>query len=226
MTVTLPQPQAEHRSTRSARRVDWLLLVAVTGLVILADQLSKRYIVAHLAFGESWMPLDAIEPLFRFTHVRNTGAAFGIFPEGGTVFLIVAIIVSGIIIYYYRQLPHHALLLRLALGLQLGGALGNVIDRVRLGYVVDFMHVEYIPVFNVADSCIVLGVALLALEILREERRLAREKQASPARRRGARRTRRRRTRSPADRRVLPKIQAGGRSLLPVLLSVDAVYQA
>ena len=129
------------------------------------------------------MPLAALEPLFRLTHVHNTGAAFGIFPQGSTVFLIIALVVSGIIVYYYRQLPHHAVLLRLALGLQLGGALGNAIDRVRQVYVVDFMHIEFIPVFNVADLCFVVGVALLALEILLEERRAAREqKQAATAR--------------------------------------------
>ncbi len=181
--VTHPQPQDNKLASRPARLRDWLLLIATTGLVILVDQLTKAYVVDHLAFGESWMPLAALEPLFRFTHVHNTGAAFGIFPQGSTVFLIIALVVSGIIVYYYRQLPHHAVLLRLALGLQLGGALGNAIDRVRQGYVVDFMHIEFIPVFNVADLCIVLGVALLALEILLEERRAAREqKQAATAR--------------------------------------------
>jgi signal peptidase II len=147
----------------------WLLLFGVAALAILADQVSKAYVVAHLSLHESWMPLGFIEPLFRFTHVHNTGAAFGIFPQGGSIFLLIAVIVSAVIVYYYRQIPGQAWLVRLALGLQLGGALGNVIDRVRLGYVVDFFNVEYWPVFNVADSCIVIGVALLALAMLREE---------------------------------------------------------
>jgi signal peptidase II len=147
----------------------WLLLLGVAALAILADQVSKAYVVARLDLHESWMPLGFIEPLFRFTHVHNTGAAFGLFPQGGSIFLLIAVIVSAIIVYYYRQIPGHAWLVRLALGLQLGGALGNVIDRVRLGYVVDFFNVEYWPVFNVADSCIVIGVALLALAMLREE---------------------------------------------------------
>ena len=155
----------------------WLLLAAVGLLAILADQITKAYVVAHLALHDSWMPIDAIEPVFRFTHVHNRGAAFGLFPQGGMFFLFVAVIVSGVIIYYYRQIPGQAWLVRLALGLQLGGALGNVIDRVRLGYVVDFFHVEYWPVFNVADSCIVVGVALLALAMLIDEYRAMREKQ-------------------------------------------------
>lgn len=181
MTVVQSQRETERPQTQLLRLGGWLLLVMVAALVILADQISKAYVAAQLAPGESWMPWDALKPVFRFTHVQNTGAAFGIFPEGGTVFLIIALVVSGIIVYYHRQLPRHAWLLRLGLGLQLGGALGNVIDRVRLGYVVDFLHVEYWPVFNVADSCIVLGVALLALEILREERRLARADQHAGA---------------------------------------------
>ena len=156
----------------------WLLLFGVAIGVILADQISKAYVAAHLAFHTSWMPLDVIEPVFRFTHVHNTGAAFGLFPQGGSIFLIIAVLVSAVIIYYYRQIPDNAWMVRLALGFQLGGALGNVIDRVRLGYVVDFFEVEYWPVFNVADSCIVIGVGLLALVMLLEEYRAARAKKS------------------------------------------------
>lgn len=151
------------------RWVRWAFLFLVAALTILADQVSKAYVVDHLALHESWMPFAFIEPLFRFTHVHNTGAAFGMFPEGSNVFVVIAAVVSVIIIYYYHQIPAGAWIVRLALGLQMGGALGNVVDRLRQGYVVDFFHVEYWPVFNVADSCIVIGVVLLAFEMLREE---------------------------------------------------------
>lgn len=161
----------------------WLILVTIAGLVILADQVTKAYVVAHLARGESWMPVDFIEPYFRITHVRNSGAAFGIFPGGGQVFLIIAAVISLAILYFYRQLPRGVWLVRAALGLQLGGALGNVIDRVRQAYVVDFFHVPGFPVFNVADSCISIGVALLAFVMLREEWRAHRDaSRAGPAR--------------------------------------------
>jgi signal peptidase II len=153
----------------------WLFLLGVAVLVIVADQIAKAYVSAHLALYSSWMPLHFLEPVFRFTHVHNTGAAFGLFPEGGSIFLVIAVIISSFIIYFYRQLPAEAWLVRLALGLQLGGALGNVIDRVHRGYVIDFMHLEHWPVFNVADSCIVLGVVLLALEMLIEEYQAARD---------------------------------------------------
>jgi signal peptidase II len=172
---THPSREAVEKPTVGATPGQWLLLLGIAALVILADQLSKAYVVAHLALYASWMPLDFLEPIFRFTHVRNTGAAFGLFPEGGSFFLIIAVFVASFIVYYYRQLPAGAWLVRLALGLQLGGALGNVIDRVHRGYVVDFMHLEHWPIFNVADSCIVLGVVLLALAMLIEEYQAGRE---------------------------------------------------
>lgn len=150
----------------------WLWLVGLALVVIVIDQLTKAYVVAHLDYHRSWVPIRAIEPLFRFTHVHNTGAAFGLFQQGGSVFLIIAAVVSVIIVFYYQQVPAGAWLVRIALSMQLGGALGNVVDRVRLGYVVDFFDVSIWPVFNVADSCIVIGVVLLALEMLREEWRL------------------------------------------------------
>ncbi len=166
-----PSPRARKPGWRA-----WLLLFGVAALTIALDQATKAYVAAHLALHESWMPLRVVEPYFRFTHVHNTGAAFGVFPQGGSIFLVIAVVVSLVIVYYYRQMPDGSLLVRLALGLQMGGALGNVIDRVRLGYVVDFLNVRFWPVFNVADSAIVLGVVLLVLEMLRDEYQLARER--------------------------------------------------
>ncbi|MBN2305355.1 MAG: signal peptidase II [Anaerolineae bacterium] len=156
----------------------WLFLLLVVICTIVVDQITKAYVAAHLDPYESWMPLSFIEPVFRLTHIHNTGAAFGLFPDGGMVFIVIAVVVSAVIMYYHRELPANAWLVRLALGLQLGGALGNVVDRLRQGYVVDFFNVELWPVFNVADSCIVLGVALLAFEMLREEWRANRQKQS------------------------------------------------
>lgn len=157
----------------------WLFLFSLAALIILADQVTKAYVVAHLPLHESWMPVGFIDPLFRFTHVHNTGAAFGMFSQGSTILLGVALIVSAVIIYYYRQIPARAWLIRLALGLQLGGALGNVVDRIRTGYVVDFFHLAYLPVFNVADMCIVTGVSLLALQMLLDEWQTSRQKKAA-----------------------------------------------
>lgn len=159
-------------------REKWLVLLGVALAVLLADQISKAMVVAFLDPYEVWAPFEVLSPYFTIVHVTNTGAAFGILPEGGTFFMIVALIVVVIIIYFYRQLPEKFWLVRVALGLQLGGALGNLMDRVRLGYVIDFLDFKLSPalgwpVFNVADSGIVIGVGLLLLLMWREDRRQA-----------------------------------------------------
>lgn len=164
-----------HRFVEILRR--WSYLIGTALFIFVADQATKAYVAAHLDLHESWMPIDFIEPIFRFTRVHNTGAAFGIFPQGNGIFLAINLVVSLFIIYYYRQLPPGGYLIRFALGLQLGGALGNAIDRIKTGYVIDFLHLEGVPVANIADISIVAGVLLLAFEIFREERRTARSAQ-------------------------------------------------
>ncbi len=149
----------------------WMLLLAVAFLVILLDQVTKALVVANLALYEEWMPIEALRPYFTIHHIRNTGAAFGIFPEGGTFFMVVAFIVVGVIIYFYRQMPDSAPAVRVALGLQLGGALGNLVDRLRQGYVVDFLDAKIWPVSNISDISIVSGVCALLLLMWWEDRR-------------------------------------------------------
>jgi len=152
----------------------YLALIAL--LTIGLDQFTKQLVVSTLRPGESWMPLDWLAPIVTVTHVHNTGAAFGIFPAGGQVFTVLGVIVTGAIIYYFHQLPPGEWLARSALGLQLGGAVGNLIDRFRQGYVTDFINFKFWPVFNVADSSIVVGVAILLIVILLEERQEARSR--------------------------------------------------
>ncbi len=129
-----------------------------------------------LGEGQSWDIAPWLAPIFRFTHVTNTGAAFGLFPGGGDFFTALAAIVIVAIITYYWHLPDGQWLVRVALGLQLGGAIGNLVDRLRQGFVVDFIDLNFWPlhnwpVFNLADSSIVAGVVLLALLMIWEERR-------------------------------------------------------
>jgi signal peptidase II len=146
------------------------MLPLVASLVVALDQLTKYLVVSNLELYESWAPIPAWSKWIEIHYVTNTGAAFGLFQNGGLFFAIIAVVVSVVILFYYRYLPGGRWLIRLSLGLQLGGALGNLIDRVRLGgQVVDFINVPYWPVFNVADSSIVVGVALLALLMLRED---------------------------------------------------------
>ena len=121
---------------------------------LMADQVTKGLVVLALYPGQS-VPGSG---LFRLTYVTNSGSAFGFFPNQ-TLFLILASFVGiGVLLIFYRTNPINSILLRLSLGLQLGGAMGNLVDRVRLGYVVDFIDVGAWPVFNLADSAIVVGL--------------------------------------------------------------------
>jgi len=147
-----------------------LFLFVVTAAVILLDQFSKYIVEAALPLYQSYAPIPALEALFRFTHATNTGAAFGIFPAGGSFFTIVAVVVGLVILYYNYTMPAGQMSLRLALGMQLGGALGNVIDRFRLGHVTDFLDFGPWPVFNLADTSIVAGVVILTWLMFKEQR--------------------------------------------------------
>jgi signal peptidase II len=152
------------------RKVGWWVLPLVTVLTLIIDQATKYLVASNLGLYESWAPIPAWSGWLEIHYVTNTGAAFGLFQNGGLFFVIVAVVVSAIILFYYRYLPSGQWLIRLSLGLQLGGALGNLIDRVHLGHVVDFIDVHFWPVFNAADSAIVCGVILLAFLLLREDR--------------------------------------------------------
>jgi signal peptidase II len=146
------------------------LLFLIAGGVIFLDQSSKNLVETTLELYTYWAPFPELENIFRITHISNTGVAFGLFQDGNTIFTILAIVVSiGIIIYNSRLDGGHKLL-RLALGLQMGGALGNMIDRVRQGHVTDFMDFGPWPIWNVADLAIVSGTILLVLIMFYDER--------------------------------------------------------
>lgn len=143
-------------------------------VVLFIDQVSKFLVAARLQEGQSWDISPWLTPIFRLTYVKNTGAVFGLFPGASNFFVIVSVIVIGALLIYYRQLPDGQLLVRIALGLQLGGAVGNLVDRLRHGFVIDFIDLNFWPmhnwaVFNLADSSIVAGVILLSLLMLWEE---------------------------------------------------------
>jgi signal peptidase II len=145
-----------------------IILPAVALLILVADQISKHLVLSNLNPGQSWNPVTSLAPWVSITHVTNTGAAFGLFPDRGSLFVVIAVTVVVAIIFYYRHLPTGQWWIKVSLGLQLGGALGNLLDRLRLGYVIDFIDFKIWPVFNVADSSIVVGVAILAYYLLRE----------------------------------------------------------
>jgi len=166
MNDVLPVVHVPPRPTRGFPLRSTLFL-GVAVLVVVLDQLTKRLAEDRLR-GQRSVPL--IDDILRLTYVENRGAAFGLLQDQTAFFVFVGIVVIGVIAASYRYLPRSGFLLHLALGLQLGGAIGNLLDRVRQGYVVDFVDFGYRsnwwPVFNVADSAIVIGVALLALNAL------------------------------------------------------------
>lgn len=138
----------------------WFYTLALATLAL--DQGSKYLVSARLAPGES-IPAQG---LARITYVFNTGSAFGFFP-GQTLFLTFASLIGVVVLLlFYRSHILREWPLRLSIALMLGGALGNLVDRVRLGYVVDFIDVGWWPVFNLADSSIVIGIMLLAFVFL------------------------------------------------------------
>jgi signal peptidase II len=144
-----------------------LVLPAVACVVLAADQASKAWVTANIPVNGSFEVVPLLKSWFVITHITNAGAAFGLFPQLSLVFTFIALGVSLVIVFYHRSLPPGQWLVRLSLGLQLGGALGNLIDRLRYGYVVDLLYVSLLPVFNIADVAIVAGVALLMLHLLR-----------------------------------------------------------
>lgn len=148
-----------------------LPLAAIATLsVVLLDQLSKWWVVNNLDLYESMYPIPALSHIFAITHLTNTGAAFGLLQEAGIFFTIASVVITVIILVYVRRIPRERWLTRIALGMVVGGALGNLIDRLRLGYVVDFIDFSFFAKFNVADSAISIGVVLLFLATWLEER--------------------------------------------------------
>ena len=148
---------------------DLLQLVAI---FFLLDQLSKLLVRAYLPFGHSYPDRG----FFRFTHAENTGSAFGILQGHNTPLIFVSFVGIFVLAMIYQSQPRPTNLLRLSLGLQIGGALGNLVDRFRLGAVTDFIDVGPWPIFNLADASIISGLALLGWILLRQG---GREKTAS-----------------------------------------------
>lgn len=138
----------------------------------MSDQWTKWWVRENIEFGGQWMPssLSWLSPYARIVHWYNSGAAFGIFQDGNLVFTILAFIVVGALIYYFPQTEKDDWLLKLAMGLQLGGAIGNLIDRLMMGKVTDFISIANFPVFNIADASISVGVLVLLAGVwLREQ---------------------------------------------------------
>ena len=152
--------------------INYAGLFLTAGIIIALDQWAKS-LVRTLPVGGTWLPagLEWLSPYARIVHWYNSGAAFGSFQGYGLIFTILAFIVAGLIIYYYPQVDDRDWWLKLAMGMQLGGALGNVVDRLTrgdlktftTGPVTDFISVGNFAVFNLADASITMGVVVLLI---------------------------------------------------------------
>lgn len=157
------------------------LFLACAGGVLVLDQLTKWLVSSQLLLGQ---PVVVVGDFIRLTLVHNRGAAFGLFPGSRVPFIIVSLLAIAVVLYLFQRDAYRSALSRVLLGGILGGALGNLIDRARLGYVVDFIEVGVgslkWPVFNVADSAVTLGVIILAWILTRPGRHAAAPAEDSP----------------------------------------------
>lgn len=149
----------------------YAFLLPISLILIVLDQWTKNLIRANLVTNEFWMPVEWLAPYVRLVNWHNTGAAFGIFQGMNTVFMVLAFVIITLILIYFPSIPEEDFFFRLALSLQMAGAAGNLIDRLYRGYVTDFISVGRFPVFNVADSCITMGVVVLLIGMWIEERK-------------------------------------------------------
>ena len=158
--------------TTSTKR--WIMVVVVTLSIIALDQITKQIVIENLETRESYAPIPEIRDLFQITRSSNNGAAFGVLPQAGDFFLVIAVVVVGALLIFYPRIEEEARVTRFATGMVCGGAIGNAIDRIRHEHVIDFIHYQ-IPdvvsnISNLADHAIVLGVIAIIIDSWRLER--------------------------------------------------------
>jgi signal peptidase II len=163
----------------AARPRHWVALGAIAVAAIVADQLTKHVVASQLWLDEN---VKVLGP-FSIHHVQNSGIAFGLFAQAtGVVIVLTLVAVAWMVVYFYRSGARHPLL-PVAVGLLIGGSVSNLADRIRLGHVTDFLDLRYWPAFNLADSFIVIGVAILLGALVAADRTPRRPRGLEPARR-------------------------------------------
>jgi signal peptidase II len=158
------------------KRKYWVLLIFFFGILLL-DQWTKSLIIQKLLL---YQKIEVIQGFFNIIHVRNTGGAFGIFGGekggfGSILFVVVSLMAIGVIIFLFIRIKEEEKTLALSFSLILSGAIGNLIDRLRYGEVIDFLDFylssTHWPAFNIADSAICIGIGLMALELLKHDQK-------------------------------------------------------
>ena len=137
-----------------------LVVFSTALIVILLDQFSKFLIKQNFQLNQS---IPIIKNILHLTYVTNTGSAFGLFKGLNIFFILLSIIVIAVIFYFLKKIKDYRKLLQFSVGLLLGGTIGNLIDRLIYGYVIDFIDFRIWPVFNLADSAVTIGVILLII---------------------------------------------------------------
>jgi signal peptidase II len=163
-----PIPGAER--PLSAGSAQWLELAVVAFAAAAADQLTKAVVSGQLALGDA---VEIVGP-FSIHHVRNTGIAFGLFSGATSIVIALTSLAIGALVLFFARSGRRHPLLPVAVGLVLGGSISNLVDRLRLGHVTDFLDLDYWPAFNLADTFIVVGVGLLFLSFVAADRSSAR----------------------------------------------------
>lgn len=150
---------------------DYLFLCLIAVPVLLVDQISKQIVRSNVRLGNVYQPDLWLSQYARIIHWKNTGAALGMFQNFGDVIGVFSFLVVLGIVFFYPRIPREDWPLRVGLGLIVGGALGNLLDRVLHGYVLDFISVGSFPVINMADASISCGVAVFVIGVWLQERR-------------------------------------------------------
>lgn len=176
MTAPDPAVAGGHEPGGGGRRHGYGSILGIALLMLVLDQLSKEWVRRSLPqAGDGWPAEGSLGGVFRLLHVHNTGVSFGLFQGRNGLHLALALTVVAVLLVYARGLPPRERIARWAIGFQIGGALGNVVDRLRLGHVTDFLDFHYqsrhFPTFNVADVSINIGVWLLILRLWQDGRK-------------------------------------------------------
>lgn len=145
--------------------------VLIAGTLIVLDQWTKSLVRANLDMGEIWSPWPWLSPYARIVHWYNTGVAFGMFQDHGMLFTVLNSVIAGFILIFFPRLSENDWFLKIALSMQFGGAVGNLIDRMTIGHVTDFVSIGNFAVFNVADASVTTGVAVMIIGLWIQEKK-------------------------------------------------------
>lgn len=143
-----------------------ILFIFFTSIFIFFDRISKYFVMKNLNFGDS---IQIIKNLLKFERVENRGGIFGIFPDGKNFFIIISFIAFFLLLYFFFKINPKTLFITFNLSLIFSGILGNLIDRLIYGYVLDFISVGNFPVFNLSDSYITIGIILMFIFLWKQD---------------------------------------------------------